>query len=118
MSEINSYLKGDFDVILRDIDNAVTKNSLSATLEGASNFRSENSRCAVRVYERYSMFGKNRVSLSVTLIESDGKTYISAITSGGSQAVLVKINTIGEDAFLETIRDTIKKYSINYGRNI
>ena len=57
-------------------------------------------RCAVRVYERYSIMGSNRVSLNVTLMGRDGELYLSAITSGGSQATFFKLNTIGEEAFL------------------
>lgn len=60
-------------------------------------------RCAVRVYERYSMFGGNRLSMNVTLFGKDGDLFLTAITSGGSQAVLFKLNTLGEDAFLNRL---------------
>jgi hypothetical protein len=57
------------------------------------------------VFERYSWSGGNRVSLSVTLFKGDeDKIYLSAITSGGSQAVFFKLNTLGEEAFLEKLR--------------
>ena len=35
---------------------------------------------------------------------------VSAVTSGGSQAVLFKINTWGEEAFLNTLRDVLAWY--------
>ena len=48
--------------------------------------------------------GSNRVSLSVTLYEGrDGTIHLSAITSGGSQAMFFKINTFGEQAFLDKL---------------
>lgn len=112
MAEFHAYLHGNFDSILRDLDSTITGKSLTAKLEGSSDFRTEASKVAVRVYERYSYMGQNRVSLSITLAESEGKTFISAITSGGSQAVFFKINTLGESAFLDTIRDTVNKYAI------
>ena len=66
-------------------------------------------RCSVRVFERYSFLGSNRVSLSVTLFQgADGITHLSAVTSGGSQAMFFKINTWGEDAFLDKLRDVLK----------
>ena len=34
----------------------------------------------------------------------DGPVQLSAITAGGSQAVLFKINTWGEESFLDTLR--------------
>ena len=55
---------------------------------------------AVRVYERYSVAGGNRVSLNVTLVGDDRELIVSAITSGGSQALFFKINTWGEETFL------------------
>ena len=62
-------------------------------------------RCAVRVYERYSAMGGNRVSMAVTLVGNGQNLFLSAITSGGSQAMLFKINTWGEESFLSTLAD-------------
>jgi len=61
------------------------------------------------VFERYSCLGSNRVSLSVTLFQSspDGPVHLSAITSGGSQALFFKINTFGENAFLDKLKDLL-----------
>ena len=75
-------------------------------------FCSSSAYCAVRVYERYSFTGGNRVSLSLTLLQSGGRIFLSAITSGGSQAVFWKINIFGEEAFLDTIRETVENYII------
>jgi hypothetical protein len=36
--------------------------------------------------------------------------FISAISSGGSQAVLFKINTIGEEIFLDLCIDSVERY--------
>jgi len=56
------------------------------------------------------MAGGNRVSLNVTITGSGEDLFISAITSGGSQAVFFKINTIGEETFLELCRDSVENY--------
>ncbi|HWQ57504.1 MAG TPA: DUF6054 family protein [Clostridia bacterium] len=111
MAKIEATLYGDFNTILSALDRAVMNNSASASFEDGSDFNFGMARCVVRVYERYSMLGDNRVSMSVTLA-TDGNGYcrLSAITSGGSKAVLFKINTFGEDAFLDTIRDTVAAY--------
>ena len=66
-------------------------------------------RCAVRVYERYSALGGNRVSMAVTLLGNGQELFLSAITSGGSQAMLFKINTWGEGAFLDTLIDAAER---------
>lgn len=52
--------------------------------------------------------GGNRVSLNVTLFQvGDGPVELSAITSGGSQAMFFKINTLGEEAFLDKLREIL-----------
>lgn len=62
----------------------------------------------MRVFERYSYAGGNRVSMNVTLFQSeDDAIHMSAITSGGSQAMFFKINTWGEEAFLEKLQEII-----------
>lgn len=110
MAKFEAELRGDYAQILSEIDNAVLNRSASATCEGKSNFASGNTRCAVRVYERYSYTGQNRVSMNVTLLETDGRIFVSVITSGGSQAMLFKLNTLGEESFLETVTDILQKY--------
>ena len=49
--------------------------------------------------------GGNRLSLSVTLFQGpSGGVKLSAVTSGGSQAMFFKVNTFGEEAFLNKLR--------------
>ena len=82
--------------------------SASASLEDSSDFQSGSSRCSVRVFERYSWSGSNRVRLNVTLFQGeDDAIHLSAITAGGSQAMFFKINTVGEEAFLDKLRELL-----------
>lgn len=108
MAKLEKELWNDFEELLETIENGILHGSVSAALEDASDFFEENARCSVRVFERYSAIGGNRVSLNVTLFQcSKGPVKISAITSGGSQAVLFKLNTIGEEAFLDCLRQIL-----------
>lgn len=118
MAKIVRDLYGDFDMILGAVHNAVMGGSLSASLEESADFYENGARCAVRVYERYSWFGGNRLSMSVTLFQGNGNVHICAATSGGSQAMFLKMNTVGENAFLDTVRKTIDAFSAvnNYYR--
>ena len=51
-----------------------------------------------------SYTGGNRVSLNVTLFQNgEEPVHLSAITAGGSQAVFFKLNTFGEEAFLDKL---------------
>ena len=62
----------------------------------------------MRVFERYSAMGGNRVSMNVTLVGKGEELFLTAITSGGSQAVFWKVNTMGEEAFLQTLIDAME----------
>ena len=108
MAKMERMLTGDFDLILSNIEHGIMKGSVSASLEDGSDFISDGCRCSVRVFERYSALGSNRVSLSVTLFQGkDGTIHLSAITSGGSQAVFFKINTFGEQAFMDKLAEVL-----------
>ena len=104
MAKLERTLSADFYPLLRKIENGIMNGSTTASLEDSSDFESGDARCSVRVFERYSLAGGNRVSLSITLFQNgDGPIHLSAITAGGSQAMFFKLNTFGEEAFLEKL---------------
>ena len=107
MAKLEKKVTGNFNEILHRIEDGIVGGSVSANLEASSDFCIGDARCSVRVFERYSVAGNNRVSLSVTLFGDRGTIYISAITSGGSQAVFFKLNTFGEEAFLDKLREIL-----------
>ncbi|MEE0884026.1 MAG: DUF6054 family protein [Faecalimonas sp.] len=108
MAKLERTLSGDFNQLIKKIENGILNGSMSASLEDSSDFYSGDARCSVRVFERYSYAGGNRVSMNVTLFQNgNDEIRLSAITSGGSQAVLFKINTWGEEAFLDKLREIL-----------
>lgn len=108
MAKLEQTLSGDFNQILQKIEKGILAGSVSASLEDSSDFQSGDARCSVRVFERYSYSGSNRVSLSVTLFQNANEpVHLSAITSGGSQAAFFKINTLGEESFLDKLREIL-----------
>ena len=122
MAKLEQRLRGDFSAVLAALDDGILGGSMSATYEehfmkdlsskdatyeDGSDYTAAGVRCAVRVYERYSMAGGNRVSLNLTLVGAGEDLFLSAITSGGSQATLFKINTLGEGAFLDKLQEVV-----------
>lgn len=105
MAKYELRIHGDFDTVLQHLHNGILGGSISASYEDGSDYMAGDIRCAVRVYERYSYAGGNRVSLSLTLAGQGENLFLSAITSGGSQAMFFKINTWGEEAFLECLQE-------------
>lgn len=110
MAKMEKVIYGEsFRGLLLRLEQGILSSSMSATLESSSDFQENGAQCSVRVFERYSYMGKNRVSLSLTLFQADehGPVHLSAITSGGSQALFFKINTFGEEAFLDKLRQML-----------
>ncbi|MBQ7955428.1 MAG: hypothetical protein IJ282_06720 [Lachnospiraceae bacterium] len=109
MAKLEMNIRGNFYQIKEKITEGILKGSVSATLEDSSFFNSGDARCGVLVFERYSHMGGNRVSMNVTMFQNGNEdVQISAITSGGSQAVFFKINTWGEEAFLDKLREILQ----------
>ena len=111
MAKYEKHLTGDFDEFLNLVSDSVLNGSMSASYEDGSDWTSGEVRCAVRVFERYSMMGGNRVSMNVTLVGKGDELFLSAITSGGSQAVFWKINTMGEESFHEKLVRVVEDYA-------
>ena len=111
MAKYERSLTGDFDGFLNHLHNAITQGSASASFEDGSDRTFGQTRLAVRVYERYSMAGGNRVSLNISVLGHDNQLFVSAITSGGSQALFFKINTWGESTFLDQCINAVESYA-------
>lgn len=108
MAKLEVSLHENFDQLLGRIEDGIMRGSVSASLEDSSDFRSGDARCSVRVFERYSYSGGNRVSLSVTLFQNGSEDIqLSAIAAGGSQGMFLKFNTFGEEAFLDKLRELL-----------
>lgn len=109
MAKLEYTLTDDFDALVHRVEEAILGGSASASLEDACDMRSGAARCSVRVFERYSCAGGNRVSMNVTFFqgEPDGPIRLCAITAGGSQAMFFKVNTWGEEAFLDKLREIL-----------
>ena len=111
MAKLETTLYGSLDAWIDKIETGILEGSVSAMLEDQSDYCSADgqTRCCVRVFERYSMAGGNRVSLNVTLFQdATGAIQCSAITSGGSKAAFMKLNTIGEETFLDCFQEIVE----------
>jgi hypothetical protein len=109
MAKYETSIKADFDGLLKFIEDGVMNGSDTASLEDKSDFVIGDARCSVRVFERYSFLGGNRLSMNITLFQKgDEDIKLSAITAGGSQALIFKVNTFGEKNFLRTLTDLLE----------
>lgn len=105
MAKYERRFQGDFDTVLQELTTGILQGSVSASYEDGSDFVAGEGRFAVRVYERYSFAGGNRLTLTLSLVGMGRELALSLITSGGSQAMFFKVNTWGEESFLDSVRE-------------
>ena len=103
MAKLERTVPGAFDTVLEHLTRGILDGSISASLEDQVNYVFSDGRVAVRVFERFSYMGGNRLTMTLIVTEQNGRTQVTAITSGGSQALFYKINTFGEEAFLKKL---------------
>ena len=115
MAKYTDHLTGDFEQIVKFIHEDLWQQSASLTLEESYQTVAGDRRIEQRAYERYSMIGGNRASLSVLFVETEDGADVCGIATGGSQAVFWKINTWGEAAFLETLESAVNRWKSNAG---
>jgi len=118
MAKFERRIKGDFNDLLQTLDGGILDGSISASFQEGSDFVVGNVRCTVRVYERYSMIGGNRLAANITLLGYGDDLHLSVITSGGSQAVFFKINTFGEEAFRNKIAKIVEDWERSAFTNV
>ena len=82
MAKYEKHLTGNFDELLELVTDGVLNGSMSASYENGSDWTNGTVRCAVRVFERYSYMGGNRVSMNVTLVGNDRDLFLSGRQSG------------------------------------
>lgn len=114
MAKYEKTFRADFDEFTEYLEYEILHGSMSASLEEESEYKIDNVRCKMMTFERYSYFGQNRVSMNVVILGCDGEIVVNGTTSGGSQAVFLKINTFGESDFLDTLVTPVEKYIKNH----
>lgn len=115
MPKYEKTLFGDLNSFVEHLDSAILSGSMTASLEDSSYTTIGQAAVAVRVYERFSAWGQNRVSLNVTVVGWGSQLYVSAITSGGTDALFWKFMPIGEETFLDKAVDAIEAFNATPG---
>lgn len=115
MASYTKRFRGDYDHFVHFIEKSVIEGSYSSSVEDCQKTMMNGVQCTVLVFERYSYMGGNRVSMNLTILGYERDIQLFAITAGGSQALFFKINTIGENSFLDTLIEPVENYIRQYG---
>jgi hypothetical protein len=104
-------LTGSADALANHLDNAISRGSVSASIENGDELAIGDARLLVRTYERFSAAGGNRLTLSVSILAVGDQLKVALSTSGGSQAMFWKLNTFGESAFMSKAVDALQDFT-------
>lgn len=110
MAKYTCQLQGTMQQFCHFLKDELIRSSFSASLEEEDYYQIHDVNVRTLVFERYSYTGKNRLSLTINVAEYQNRIRVTAISSGGSQGMFFKINTFGEDAFLEKFIEAVKKF--------
>lgn len=112
MAKYTCELQGTMQQFCQYLKNELIRSSFSASLEEEDYYHIHDINIGTLVFERYSYTGKNRLSLTVNVVEHQNHIHTTAMSSGGSQALFFKINIFGEDAFLDKFKEASKKFKV------
>lgn len=122
MAKLIREFKGNFDEVVEYSKESIFESNKTATLEHEVYHDINGVKQALIVFEKFSFIGGNRVSLTLNIISVNEDISLVAITSGGSQAIFYKINTVGEEDFLlryrEKIDELIKRDNESFVRKL
>ena len=110
MATTTRTVTGSLPEVVAFIENSVMAQSSSASMEAAVDLKTREGGVCVRGYERYSWTGSNRVGMTVTSVQDGPYVHIAGVSLGGSQAMFFKVNTLGEQNFLNTLDAAIDQW--------
>ncbi|MEP9365346.1 DUF6054 family protein [Nocardioides sp. CN2-186] len=110
MAHHEQRMTGDLDALILHLDREIVGGSVTAKHEVRINHQIGDARMVVSVWERYSAMGSNRLSLNVSVLAVGEDLSVSVVTAGGSEAMFWKLNTFGEDAFLQKGVDALASF--------
>lgn len=108
MAKYKKNIIGDFETVYNHIKRDILYTSTSSSLEEEI-ITKGNIKIGILTFERYSYSGGNRLSLNVVIISENDSIDIIGTSAGGSNGLFFKFNTLGEEAFLDKLKESINK---------
>ena len=111
MAKYETTIAGSFEDIKAFIKKYLPVGSITFSWEEEFNGEIDNRKYWIVACERYAAFGGNRNSLNFTLIEDEKDNHLFATSTGGSQGMLLKLNTLSDNNFLGELISVINNYN-------
>lgn len=109
MAKYEILIHGDFDDVLKVLEENISTSGISMKLVDESNYILGEIPIAVRVYDKYYARNSSRASLSVTLAGQEDRVYISAIGSGGGQGAFFNLSWGAEDDMVDIVQNIVEQ---------
>lgn len=109
MAKYEKTIIGQFEQVVRRLENDIESDAFSMKLVDASDFSSGDVKIAVRVYDKYYMRNGNRASLSLTIVGRDNHIFISAIGAGGGQGILFNFSYGAENDMVSIVQRSVER---------
>ncbi|MHA6251786.1 DUF6054 family protein [Oceanobacillus sp. CAU 1775] len=109
MAKFERKITGIFEEVVSHLENEVRNSGLSMNLVDESDFTIEETKIAVRVYDKYFMRNSSRASLSLTIVGNSDEIYISAIGAGGGHGAIFNFSLGAESDMVAIVEQSLKK---------
>lgn len=109
MAKYEKTIIGQFDTVVKKLENDITNSGISMKVVDESNYSIGDTKIAVRVYDKYFMRNGSRASLSLTVVGSNSDIYISAIGAGGGQGIFLNFSLGAEDDMVRIVEQSIEQ---------
>lgn len=110
MAKLERKIGGDFNELKSFIELELPGQSMTFSWEESFEGIANGKKYWVATGERYAAASSNRSSVHITLLEEDDGNHVMATGSGGSTAMMFKINKWSEQAFLDTLEVVLTKF--------
>ncbi|NLK29356.1 MAG: hypothetical protein GX306_13645, partial [Clostridiales bacterium] len=109
MAKFERTMNGQFDAVVRQLEDDIINSAASMNLVDKSDYITNDTKVAVRVYDQYFMRNSSRASLNVTIIGQGDHIFISAIGAGGGTGIIFNFNWGAEDDMVDVVRRSVER---------
>jgi hypothetical protein len=103
MSKIIRRGRGSFRTVVSQLQEELLNSALSIELVDSQEYLVGDAHVGLYVYDKYYWRAGNRASLSVSVVENEGRITVCAIGSGGGQGAFFRFSWGAESDFAETV---------------
>lgn len=109
MAKYETTIIGQYEEVVNQLQYDISNSALSMNLVDESNYTIEDTKIAVRVYDKYFMRNGNRASLSLTVVGTNDKIFVSAIGAGGGSGIIFNFSLGAEDDMVEVVQKSTEQ---------